>query len=371
MMRSTFRRIAIFAGVLTLGTQLVACGAGTESASNTSGTPSADSRTIEEAKATVAKLSGTQEFVIEPLPTMPSKGKVIAQVNCTIPQCGAGELDEPAAALGWTVDKFEFDMTKGAQDYLRAVDAAIASKPDYLWLVMNFGKEVVARQLATAKSQGIPVIGVGGGTAGDDVAVMIQNSQTLALAGEYAADVALADAGGASVHVAVPLDPSTPSLVDMAGGVKDRLAEDPSSKTDVIELSFAQPAPANATGIINYLQAHPDTRYVLFPGGAFYAGVQQALQAAGLADKVKLVLMYPYPGTDTQAIKNGEFLASIAGEYSHEWRSIDAMARLSVNEALPTKDPLGAYRILTKDSVSEAGFNPPNFKEVYKSAWGY
>ncbi|WP_207841642.1 sugar ABC transporter substrate-binding protein [Williamsia soli] len=291
----------------------------------------------------------------------------MADVNCTAPVCNPGVLVEAIEELGWTDKPFVFDITKGAQDYVRAVDAAVKSKPDYLAININFGTEVIDKQLKQAKADNIPVIGAGG-TDATNVTMMAQNPAALETAGKYMADVALDDKKG-PVNVAVPTDISLPSLESMTNGVQQRIAEVPGAKADLIELSFSQPQATNVSGIVNYLKSHPDTEYLLFPGTGFYSGLNQALKGAGLSDKVKLVLTFPYE-SDVQAIKDGEFIAVVGAESNYQWRMADAMARLAVGEELATKTPVNDFRLLTADNVDVAGLNPANYQQVYRAAWG-
>ena len=323
---------------------------------------------VEQAKAEVDKHTNDTEFKVEALPSTPPAGKVVAQVTCTLPTCGIGAFEAPTEALDWELDLFEYDLAKGPQDLVRAFDQALDAKPDYISVTLVFPAEIVKDQMARAEAEGIPVI-FSGAQELDGAAGLVQGPRVMQAAGALAADVALADAGRA-VNAVMPLDPGVATGVNIGKGVTQELAElSPDSNADVLELSYAQPAATNVSAIVNYLKSHPDTQYVIFGGSALYAGVKQALQGAGLADKVKLILAFPFP-TDIQAIEDGEFIATVAGEATYQWRQVDMMARLSVGEELADKEPLSSFRIVTQDNVTPESIDPPDFVNVYTTAWG-
>lgn len=377
MLKPLTGRLAAGACAAALVALCAACGSSTSNSSSDSSTPKSSSQgtagaapAVAEAKATVAKLANPPVFTVPTISGKIPAGKTVAVVNCTLAQCGPNQMEEPLAALHWTVREFPFDVTKGAQEYLKQVNAALASKSDYLVIGLPYGGAVVAKQLQQAKSEGIPVIGLAG-TDMTNIDLMLNGPAALNTGGEYMADLALADAGG-PVHAGVLVDPSQAGILAIATGVKQRLAKAPGSTADNINLSFAQPQPTNVSSTINYLKSHPDTNYLLFPGSAFYAGLHQALVAAGLQNKVKLVLGYPNAaGADIANIKSGEFIGGISGEnVSEMWRGVDAIARLSVGEPLPDKTPAGTFRLQTKDNASAALVDSANFKAAYLKAWG-
>lgn len=358
--------LAVSAGVLSLS--LTACGSSSSDSSEGKAPGSGGDAGTSTAKESVAKYGGDTAFTVAALPSKPPAGKKVAQVNCSSPTCSPGGLAAPVKALGWTLDVFEYDLAKGPQDLARAFDQALNTKPDYLSVTMAFPEKIVAKQLARAKSEGIPVINVGGS---DDTSseVIIQNPSGFRTAGQISADVALADAEG-PVHVVLPLDPGIPLSKLIAAGAEDEVKKlRADSSAEEVDLSLGQPAATNVASLVNYLKRKPDTNYVILGGSTFYPGVKQGLEAAGLAKKVKIVLAYPFVN-DIQSIKDGDFLAGVAGEATHQWRQADAMARLSVGEKLATKTPLSSFRILTPKNASVERIDPPDFVKAYTSAWG-
>ena len=382
MVKPLTRRLAAGIGATALALACAACGSSGSGSSKTSSSTISSSTTssaqtsgdagsaVSAAKASVAKLTNPPAFTVPPISGKIPTGKRIAVVDCTFVQCNPNQMEEPSKALGWTVKEYPFDVTKGAQEYLKQVNAALASKPDYLAIALNYGPDVVAKQLQQAKSEGIPVIGIAGVDM-TNIDLMINSPVALSTGGKYMADVAVADAGG-PVHAASLIDPSQVGITAIANGSKKELAKVPGATADNINLSFAQPQPTNVSTTMNYLKSHPETNYLLFPGSAFYAGLHQALIAAGLQNKVKLVLGYPAAaGADIANIKSGEFIAGVSGESESEmWRGVDAMARLSAGKSVGDKVPAGSFRLQTKDNASATLTDPLNFKAAYQKAWG-
>ena len=358
------RVLPLAAVALAISTTLAACG----SDDSDSAAPSDSTAGVEQAVATVDEHTNDTEFKIEALPSTPPAGKVVAQVTCNLPSCGVDAFEAPTEALQWELNVYEYDLAKGPQDLVRAFEQALDAKPDYISLTLVFPAEIVKDQMARAEAEGIPVV-FSGAQELDGAAALIQGPGVLMAAGALAADAALADAGGA-VNAVLPLDPSAATGVNIAKGATQELEKlSPDSKAEQVDLSFAQPAATNASAIINYLKSHPDAEYIILGGTTLYAGLQQALQAAGLVDKVKLILTFPFPN-DVELIEKGEFASTVAGEANYQWRQVDVMARLSVGQEITDKEPLSSFRIVTQDNVTPESINPPDYVNVYTTAWG-
>jgi hypothetical protein len=368
MFNSFGRKAAVGTAVMALAMSMAACGSSDSDSGGSSGGGEDASASVKEAKATVAELSNPPALKIDPIKGEVPKGKVVAQVNCTIPQCSTGAMQEAVEALGWTHKEFDFDLTKGAQDYVRAVDAALDSKPDYLAIALNYGSAIVEKQLKRAKDEGIPVTGFAG-TEMTGLALMSNGPEGLVKGGGYMGDVALADADEA-VQVGVAVDPQQEGILNIAKGVKQRVEKASGGSAKNIELSFAQPQATNVSAIINFLKSNPDTDYLVFPGTAFYAGVKQGVKSAGLEGKVKFIIGYPQP-SDMQAVKSGEFAGAVSGEnLVARWREVDAMARLAAGETLTDDAPVGTYRVVTEENANEDGTDPADYEAAFKAAWG-
>ena len=366
MLKPTPRGLAAVVCTMTVALLGTACGSDDDDSSGNASSQEGNA-VVDEATANVEALANPEDFTVEPLSGPVPAGKVVAQVNCTIPQCSPGAMEEPLEALGWTLERFDYDLTKGAQDYLRAVDAAIDSSPDFLAINVFGSPDLITRQLERAKAEGIPVIGNGVEFV-DGFVFMTGTPESFDATGAYLADMAIDDAGG-PVNAGFVVDPTITAIVNAAVGAENRLAEVEGSSVDRIELSFAQPQAANVSTIMNYLTANPDTEYLMFPGTAFYVGLDQALRAAGLTDKVKLLLAFPF-GQDIDSIQDGQWFGVLASESTFEWRQVDAMARLTIGDPIDDPAPVNEFRLLTAENATLELYNPPGYTEAFLEAWG-
>jgi ABC-type sugar transport system substrate-binding protein len=368
----------VVASALALGVAGLGAGCGdSDSDAGTAATPAAAETTaagasasgIASAKKLVEQYSGDQPFQIAPLPEKPPAGKVVAEVNCNVPNCNPGGLKAPVQALGWKYEDFTFDIAKGPQDFVRQFDRAIAAKPDYISATMTFGDQLAKPALAKAKAAGIPVIGVVGSDLNSGFAGIIQGPTKQAFKmGQATAALALADAGG-KTSIAVGTDPALPLLKPTLAGMEDAVKKDGAgSDVKSFSLSIARPPEANAAATVSFLQRNPDVKVLLYTASQLATGALERLKAAGVLDRVKVFLPYLAP-TDLPSIKSGEVASGVAGEQNYSWRTADFFARLATGETPADKEPVGEFRIIGKENATRDQVDPPDYQNVYKQAW--
>ena len=155
------RSLATTAAVSLAVFMLAACSTSEPTAKSTTAASSAG---IQRAIAVQKQLLANQPLKVEALPEVPKKGMKLAVVNCTLPVCARGAQAEPADALGWTSTDYDFDLTKGPSDFVRAVEEAIAAKPDALIITAVYPESLIQDQVAAAAAAGIKVVDYGGTT---------------------------------------------------------------------------------------------------------------------------------------------------------------------------------------------------------------
>jgi ribose transport system substrate-binding protein len=360
------------------------CGSSDDTSSDTSAagassapaTTSAGDAGIEQAKAAVAQYSKEQPPLdIPPLPG-PAGKKTAAWVFCTLPTCQADAAKKAFTALGWHFKLVPWDFAKAPADFVKAFENALQMKPAFIGVPMVFPPEIIAKQMAEAKAAGIPVIHVTSTTGvGDDVIACMSCAPQLNKTARLQVDVALADAGG-KTGIVYGYDPTLLTFVEQfLPAAKDEVNRlSPESSYDTLKLSLAQPPARNAAAIVNYVQRHPDVKYVLLAASELAAGLPQALSAAGLSDKVKFITQAPQP-TDLKEIANGQEFASVAAEdASSIWRAADAAARYAIDKKIPDDlvYPVGWHQIVTKDNVpkdTSTLVQPTAYQETFKKAW--
>jgi hypothetical protein len=327
----------------------------------------ADASGIAAAKAFVAKYAEGAGLEVAPLAKKPKPGVTIGQVNCGIPDCQPGALAKAASEFGWKVQEHEFDLTKGPQDFVAQLKAAIASKPDYIVSTATFGDKLALPLYGQAEKQGIKVIHVAG-TNADGVEAMVQGVPTFEIIGRLQADVALADAGGKTT-VGVAYDPTVGAVVKTS----DAIVSEPEKNGDgttvkKLKLSVAKTPQQNSAAINSFLLKNQDIKYLIFQTPGIAVGVFPPLKSSGLLAKVKVILNYPNTSI-LEPIRDGDVFATVAGESDFNWRVIDTIARIQNGEKYD-KLPIGTFRVIQGKADDLGQANPPDYENVYEQAWG-
>ena len=347
---------------------LVLAGCSTSGPDATSTTP-ASSEGIQRAIAVQEQLLANEPKTVAPLPEVPEKGLDLAVVNCTLPVCARGAQAEPAAALGWTSTDFDFDLTKGPSDFVRAVEEAIASKPDALIITAVYPESLIQDQVNAAAAEGIKIVDYGGTAELPGFVACVSCFAATGAMGEALGNMALADAGEPT-SVGVILDKTNGTLMSTADGVKKAIEENgDGSKAQNVEVSFANTPAANASTVVSFLQRNPDVEYLIFTTPAFVAGVKSALDAAGL--EVKIMVSSPNED-DIGLIAAGDvyqYLGTEAGA-GRFWGPVDAAVRAVQNAPIEPKTPIPAMRLINADNADPSLAMPTDYQRVFEEAWG-
>lgn len=370
MKKKVFRgQIGAGAAVMLAASLLAGC----SSAGSSTGSPDTTSDSsggFAAAKKVSDELLSNPALQIDPLPKAAEKGVSVAVVNCTLPSCSPGAGTEPAAALGWTVQDFPFDLTKGPADYVEAVKRAIASQPQVLLVTSVYPETLIQDQIDAAAKAGVKVIDIGGELSPGFVAC-IQCQPALEAQGAALADVALADAA-AKTSVGIVIDKTLAPMVNMGQSAAATIKENgEGSKSEVLELNVADNPAANAARTVSFLQRHPDVKYLLYTTPSLLLGAGSALKAAGL--DVKTISVNPSNAGDVALIQTGDVYKWVGGESSggaFVWRAFDAAARAVQNAPIDPKEPVTAMRLITKDNAAPTLGAPTDFKSIYAKAWG-
>ena len=164
------------------------------------------------------------------------------------------------------------------------------------------------------------------------------------------------DSGGKANVVAVSI-PQFTALVTITDWFKHNFTRSAraASSTSSTSRSTTSARDASASKVVAYLQSHPDINYVLFTFADLAAGSAQAIRAAGLSSKVKLI----------GAVENASIVKGVPATYKawtlspNEYMGmvmVDAAARLSVGEPLTGQYQTEIYHNPTwiLDSAPEA-----------------
>jgi hypothetical protein len=370
-MTAAWGRGSIVVGAVIVGLLASACsssGSGSGSSSPGASSPAAAGSGVATADANIAALkANSKHFAVPPLPSKPPTGKVVASVNCTIPLCYPHQMAGVASLLGWKTENFDFDLTLGPADYVRAFTAAVNAHPDYIELVAVYPVTLLTAELAKAKAENIPVIEVAGSQILPGIVANVHSYAYTFAQSALMADWCISTFGAHSQFVLV----NTNDVPDKgwADGFTAEVAKNGGGSTaKVITVDISGSPSTYSPPVISYLQEHPGVTCLAF--GDTTAFEYSALKQAGVLSKVKIVLGSVTVPLLTQ-IRQGEAQAGITDLAAHQWLSVSVMAELSVGMKITDVDPVPAhlFRLATAANATPAILNPPNYVAAYKAAW--
>ena len=372
--------LALAVGV-TLAMVVTACSSGSGGSTGPASSSAASagvSDGLAAAKAFVAAHSSPPTQIPAGLTSLPSKpptGKTIALVSAPVSDVTviAAALKQATAALGWTLKVY--NTTGTPESTASAMNLAVQSKPDAV-IQLGFPKATFPDAVASLQKAGIPYIE--GGTTdspGPDLKAVVSSGEgEFAKRGVWSSHWIAADSNG-KADVAIFSLSNYPVLVDFSNALKTTMQSDcgGSCRVDVqdAQLSNAGSVPSQ---VVSYLQSHPSVNYLVFTAAALTVGLPQALAAANLSSRVKIV----DSGDDLTQLEAGQQAVIIPdADIYLGWVIADAAVRaimhLPMDETNYSTDPayyitsanLPAKSTLTDGFISDYMNSAPQFKKIW------
>ena len=319
--------------------------------------------------------------VSEKLTTIPT-GKTIYFMQCSAPVCaGMGDaVTEAAGLLGMEVTRVDLGATPDT--VTQGWNRAVQDRPDAI-IGTGFPPELYSEQIATLSGDGVPYMAVGfsncdtirdpcTGTA-SGITVNYFGRPDVEILGGLMADFVISDSGAAanSVFFHIPdFNLHAPELAayqdELASVCPDCTVADVPAQ--VLDIGTQIPQ-----AVVGYVQAHPETNYVVMAFGDMAIGVPEALAAAGLDGKVKIVAMasgaagFNYMKAGMGQVVDFGYPNGFAG-----WLSVDAIARVLGGQQ-PSANPLPRQMIEPNDLTFDVNGDWPgvaDFKDQFKTLWG-
>jgi len=361
------------AAIAAAGLSLTAaCSSGT---SSSAADGKVDKDALARATATVDKYSQapTTLGLRETLKSMPT-GKKIYEIEFPGP---VGQVlgDSVVAAckqLGCEVTRVPMGLDPASQS--AAWDRAVRDKPD---AVVSAGvtTALVGKQMHQLRADGVKVaVFVSDAVVGTDVDANLAGPDRMAADGRLQADWIASDSRGQAKVLAIDF-PDLPYVQPWADAVKNELAKTcPACNMAVEHYGFAI-AKQFPGRVVSYLQQHPEVNYIALTYGDQAVGLPQALKAAGLDNKVKLV---GRAGTSLnfQIIKDGGPQKVDIGfpVRLFSWGLIDTAARL-----LAGQDASAPYANITQIITAKnmdfepketpSWFGVEDFEKQFEKSW--
>ena len=372
---------AALAIVAATSVVLTACGSESKSSSSSGSGSSAVTTTSAAADVPAPPTAPPTEIgVTQQLPKAPEKGKTVAFLQCSLPACQAFVPGFKAAtqALGWNLETFSYQSPNAGPALQQAVNAGV----DFV-ASTGVPPALFKRELAAAHAKKIPFISANDVTPPDPSIGYMTNFGDTSMFGEESVQMGqwiVRDSGG-DAHVVFVLIPDYPILQAGVAPLKQTVAKYcPKCSVDTLPVTVSDVASgAVPKKLVAYLQTHPKVNYIDFSFADLLTGSQQALKAAGLTSRVKIVGQALGAGPQViKAIQDGSVRAWVAQPNSYQaWLMVDAMARLS--QGLPLKEERKAAKQPTWviDSAEKAepltalgGWDgPAGFESKFKQLW--
>jgi ribose transport system substrate-binding protein len=371
---------------LLLGAAVVMAGCGSSSDSSANATGSSGSgggagdgipAAIAAAKAETSPWTADQTKLPTTGPKA-AKGKFLIAVSCGISIEGCRAISqghvEAAKALGWKTQLI--DGKGAAQGWSSAIQSAIQLKPDVIALGA-IDPNAVSDDLAAANKAGIKVVATTGTTEKGAPSVDFSNGLEgiSTPIGKDSADYALGQSGKKADALVLYYPEFAASLVRRDAFVAEYKKLCPSCQYKTLPVKIAEwgttlPARLQAT-----LQQNPNINWIFSPADETAVDGANAIQAAGLTGKVKVVGGNGEKQSYQRVASDPGYAAVVATSYFlASYEAVDAANRLVQGEQ-PAPLITQANRLMDKSNVStvpkgqywSADFD---FQAAYKKLWG-
>lgn len=376
-------RICAAVAVAGIASALAACSSNSSadgptnspSSASTAGTSTSGNASagLQEAQANVAAaMKEDQKISVEPLQAKPPTGKTIDYMACGVPACVDIQHSMEAAAklLGWTVKTIPIGQTPAT--FTSAWNGVAANPDDAVIGVGLYPNSTISSQLATLKSKGVPYVGITVPSPVNDQ--MFANIDAdLKPVGKLMADWIVADSNASDAKVAYFEDPSIAIQVPVVDAFKSELTSlCPTCSVDVQHVSVVDSGTKLPGEVVSYLQRNTDVKYIAFPLGNMTIGLPQALQAAGLGGKIKIVTAGP-TASNNAAIAAGTEAAAVTEPGSENGvAALDAVIRALTGQKMANPNVGLPIHLITKESLpSDLGttWTIPNYMSYFQKAW--
>lgn len=311
---------------------------------------------------------------VAPLPKKPPAGATLTVIGCPIPACKSttdGAV-EAGKLLGWNVTYLQSELTP--ESFLSLMTQVAQKPPTFLAYTAILPNSAIAKQLATLQAAGTKISTLApleDPSPAGPVQAVVAGSAQYGIGGKLMGDIVAADAKGPANTLFV----WDPTYKLQASPTRDELTKVVTSaggKVDTLDVDLTQVGKSVPTQVVSYIQSHPQVKYLVFLFEDYAAGVPQALAAAGLTGKVKIVDDHPTTGT-LQNIADGTKFASVGAEINAlGYRWVDQFARMQ--QGVPLGDlanPPGWHQVFTKSNIQDPTKNPDpvGWRDAYLKAW--
>ncbi|WP_375476320.1 hypothetical protein [uncultured Jatrophihabitans sp.] len=328
------------------------------------------------AAAKAAETFSTSIPVTDPLPSAPPKGKTVVFLQCEQEECGheGDGLNAAAKAIGWTVKTLNFKAADPAT-LVAALKTALQYKP--VGVFFSGAPQAVwkSEQSDYAKAK----------------AFITENFDATAPTGEgqepgrgYTADsthigtllagIQLQDANGVPANSLLVNVPDYAVFVATGKAYHSTIsAACPSCKITDVNLTLPQLLGGQLnSAVVSAAKRAANVKYIVSVNGAFVAQLPQALAAAGLTGKYKIISGQGESG-DQKNVLSGTALATVNSPLTMGgWQDMDMAIRKVMNLPIPAGDHVVPIAVLTKSNIGTPQDSydiPSDYAAQFKKLW--
>jgi ribose transport system substrate-binding protein len=379
------RTLVAILAVLALTLAFTACGGDDDDSSSSGGTSTSSSSSSggsSDASGGIAtaekqlepyKAAPTKITLTEPLKSKPPTGKSVVMLGTNDPnnQKLQKGLKELAGIAGWKYATVSYDPANPAT-FNQAIDTALSKKPDYVAEAGIPLTPAATKKVGDAGAKWV-LTSVHPVDVKDPVIVDANAYANDEQMGKVLADWFIVDSKGKG-NIVIEHVPAYPILEGFTDGFQAEVkANCPDCKVKIQDITIPDLAAGKVPSImVSALRSNPDANYVGFDVGPFAAGIDSALAAAGLTDKVKII----GEAADEAAIaglKSGKHAAWTGFDPVYSTRvMMDAMFRDTLGMPIDQdKSGLQTTQILTPDNVGDitTWSEPKDALDQFKTLW--
>jgi ribose transport system substrate-binding protein len=292
-------RSFVLPGAAFVALAVVATGCGGGSSSPSTGSTASSGASVAEAKAYLEPLlkNPTGIGYDKPVSKAVPKGLNVVALENTVPITKRvnDEREKAAKLLGWNFSRVP--VGNKAEDPGKAMDQALAKspKPDVIFEA-GYGTSQLSQQLAKAKSMGVKVVAECITDPASGALIGVRCDKTSADQQAKASAAYIVANGTGSDHVQLFGTSTFPIL----GAYNDSFIKYmkqwcPGCEVKNNEFQLTDIGTKLPGAVVSAVQRDPKSNWVIFGFGDAMVGVQPALEAAGLASKVKIGGEIPGP----------------------------------------------------------------------------
>jgi hypothetical protein len=344
---------------------------GTPATGATSSAVAAAEAGVQAAAAMPASIPETQ-----PLPSAPPKGKTVLFMQCEEVECsyeGVG-MKAAAAAIGWNVKVLNYQAANPAtlvtalQTGLQyhPVAAFFSGVPQEAWqseqkAYAAAGAFLVDNFVATTPS-------------GPGVAPGRAYQPDMTSLGTVLADEQIADSGGQPANSLIVNVPTYDVFGPLVTAYKAEIAKAcPACQFTSVNVTLPQMLAGDLnTAVVSAAKRASGVKYIVSTNGSFTDQLPQALQAAGLGGKFKLISGQGL-SPDQQNVLNGTQLATVSSPLTLSgWQDVDIAIRLAMHLPAAAGDNDVPWVLLTKANIgtpSDSYDRPAGYPAQFEKLW--